>query len=149
MSWTYTGRPDSSSKDAVRFLIGDTDSTRQLATNEEIEYVLSTNSLVQKAAAIVCRAIAARFSTKASFSVGDVSKSCSDVSKAFSDRAKELEADFNGLACNALPSFGGLSNTNKETLDSDSDAVQPAFKKGMSDNPLARDDFDVERYPYE
>lgn len=141
MSWTYSGRPEDNNVDAVRWHVGDTDSTQPLATNEEIEYALTQNPTVQKAAAIVCRAIAARFSTKASFSVGTVSKSCSDVSKAFSDRAKELDSDPNGIVAFVLPSFGGLKKSEKEVLDSDTDAVQPAFRKGMSDNPRANDEF--------
>ena len=144
MSWTYTGDPSDSDLDAVRFLVGDTDSEQQLASNEEILYAISQNAIQQKAAAIVCRAIAARFSTKASFSVGEMSKSCSDISKAFADRAKELEADSNWKSKYVSFSFGGISVAKKEALDQDTGAVQPGFKKGMLDNPLTYSDYNDE-----
>ena len=40
MAWTYSGNPGSSSLDLVRFLIQDTDSTDQLLSNEEIDYLI-------------------------------------------------------------------------------------------------------------
>jgi len=130
MSWTYSGRPDSSSLDAVRFLSGDKDIDRKLVSNEEIEFSISRTSDIYKAAAMVCRAVAAEFSTKASYTVGDVSKQCSDISKAFAERAKELD---NATASSlfVLPSFGGLSRAEKDGLESNTDAVQPVFTKDL------------------
>ena len=39
MAWTYSGDPSSSARDAIRFLVGDTDTNDQLVTNEEIAWV--------------------------------------------------------------------------------------------------------------
>jgi len=135
MGWTYSGRPDSSTKDEVRFLVGDVYLDNQIVSDEEIGYSLSVHSIVQKAAAMVCRAIAARFSSKVSMSAAGVSKSCSDLSKAYEQRAKELESSAQGIVPFVLPSFGGNSKLKKETLAANEDAVQPSFFKGMSDNP--------------
>ena len=41
MTWTYSGNPGSSLLDEVRFLIQDTDTTEQLLSNEEINYLLA------------------------------------------------------------------------------------------------------------
>ena len=54
MSWTYSGDPATSDKDAVRFLTGDTDAGDQLASDEEIAYALSQRPDVRLAAAVVC-----------------------------------------------------------------------------------------------
>ena len=144
MSWTYTGNPADSDRDAVRFLIGDTNCESKLASDQEIEFALGVSPIVQKAAAVVCRAIAARFSTKTSFGAGDMSKSCSDIAKAFADRAKELEADGNWKASFVGITLGGRKIATKEALDDDTSIVQPGFKKGMLDNPRAYQDSDNE-----
>ena len=41
MTWTYSGNPGASALDEVRFLIQDTDTTDQLLSNEEINYLLT------------------------------------------------------------------------------------------------------------
>jgi len=41
MSWTYTADPSSSSKDAVRYLIGDVNEADQLVQDEEIYFNLA------------------------------------------------------------------------------------------------------------
>lgn len=40
MAWTYTGDPSSSAKDKYRFLIGDTDETKPILQDGEIEFVI-------------------------------------------------------------------------------------------------------------
>jgi hypothetical protein len=42
MAWTYSGNPGASPLDEVRFLIQDTDSTSQLLSNEELNYLLAS-----------------------------------------------------------------------------------------------------------
>jgi hypothetical protein len=134
MSWTYSGRPDESDKDAVRIHCGDTQKERPLLSDGEIAYFLTTQPIVFKAAAMACRAIAARFSAKADMSVGDVSRSCSQMADMYSKRAIELDNDPAGIVPFVLPSFGGLSISEKETLTADTDAVQPDFQRGMYDD---------------
>lgn len=92
MAWTYSGDPASSTRDAVRFLIGDTDSTDQLLQDAEITYVISeSGGSVYQAAHDAAYAVASKFSRMAtSKSVGDLSLSYSDRAKAFFDLANEL-----------------------------------------------------------
>ena len=136
MSWNYTGDPASSDRDQARFLIGDTDSDDELLQDEEIEWAIAEQSTIVLAAALCLRTLANRFSRMVTRKIGDLSVSCSDMAKAFAERAKEL--DPSGVTAStllALPSFGGLSIAGKETLDSDTDAVQPSFSRGMNDHP--------------
>lgn len=44
MTWTYDNDPTGTPRDSVRLLIPDTDVQNQLITDEEIAYLLSTNS---------------------------------------------------------------------------------------------------------
>lgn len=139
MSWNYTGRPDQSNRDKVRFLIGDTCRDDQQVQDEEIAWALSDQSdNVELAAAKVLRAMAAEWSRVASVKVGDVAiTNAAAIAKGLSERADEL--DPYGLAMGGvslvIPRFGGLSISEKETLAEDSDAVQPSFSRGMFDNP--------------
>lgn len=120
----------------MRYLVGDTDAGDPQTTDEEIAWALTEYPKVKYAAALVCWALAAKYAKCAvSVRVGDVSTSnAAAVSKEYAARAKDL--DPNGLTKGTaivLPKFGGLSISEKETLDSDSDAVQPAFSRGMND----------------
>lgn len=134
MTWTYTGIPSSSEKDKVRFLCGDVDVTAQLVQDEEIEWVNSVYPSCRLAAAVVCEAIAARFSCAVDCTVGDISKKNSQKAEAFRKRAEELR---NLEGNDALPFFGGLSKSGKRALDQNPDAVQPNFRIGLDDNPKA------------
>lgn len=138
MGWNYSGRPDSNERDKVRFLIGDTCKENPLVQDEEIQFALGKFPMVELAAALCCRAIAAKFSRQVSTTVGSVSRSCSDLAKAYAARAKELDPDDSttgGAATLVLPSFGGISLTEKEKLDSDLDATPVNFKIGADDIP--------------
>ena len=146
MAWTYSGDPGSSSQDKVRFLVGDTDKDQPLVQDEEIAWAISSQPIEELAAALVCRAIAARYSRLVTVKVGDVSKNCGEIAKAFRERADELDPSgrTSGVASLVLPKFGGLSIAEKETLDEDADAVQPLFRKGMDDIPGGPDVFGQE-----
>lgn len=76
MAFTYSGDPASTSRDAVRFLIHDTDSSDPLMTDSEILWLLSqSNDSVYQAAHDACYVLAGHFARKA-----DMSKSVGDLS---------------------------------------------------------------------
>jgi hypothetical protein len=77
MAWTYSGNPGSSNLDEVRFLIGDTDSTSQLLSNEEINYLLGAYGEAYAAAVACVVALIAQASrtVEESKKVGDLSLS--------------------------------------------------------------------------
>lgn len=139
MTWNYSNRPDEVDRDKVRFLVGDIDPCDQLVSDEEIVWVLDKfPGEFELAAAFILRALAARFSRKASMSVGGVSSSCSDIAKAFADRAKELDPNDSttGAGANLCEiSFGGLTYSEHEAAKADPDAVPPSFTRGQDDIP--------------
>jgi hypothetical protein len=78
MTWSYGGDPANSTTDRIRFLCGDTDTTNQQVTNEELTFLYSeNNSDAYLAAAGACEAMASKAATKADYSrsVGDLSLS--------------------------------------------------------------------------
>lgn len=92
MTWSYSGNPGSSEKDAVRFLVGDTDTDDQLLSDEEIAWVIvQAGASEYQAAHDAAYAIASKFSRMAtSKSVGDLSLAYADRAKAYFDLANEL-----------------------------------------------------------
>lgn len=129
--WTYSGDPSSTSRDAVRFLIGDTDNTSQLVTDEEIAYMLTQEGSTSSAAARVCRSLAAKYARFMDQSVGDLNISYSQRFKQFSEMAAKLESDASSRV--GIPYAGGISQSDKDSRESDTDRVLPASKVGVHD----------------
>jgi hypothetical protein len=77
MTWSYSGNPGASNLDEVRFLIGDTDTSSQLLSNEEITYLLNAylNSYAAAVACVVSLIAQASRSVEESKKVGDLSLS--------------------------------------------------------------------------
>ena len=128
MAWTYSGDPASSSKDAVRFYVGDTDESDQLVTDEEINFTILNEGGLITAAVVTCRAIAAKFSRQADKSVGDLRISISQKAEAYEKRAVSLETKAGSLA---VPYAGGLLVSEKTSAESNTANVQPVFRRGM------------------
>lgn len=143
MTWSYSGNPSNSDLDQVRFLIGDTDTTDQLVTDEEATWALSEGS-VYNAAAELCDAIAAKFSRKVDKSVGDLRLSYSKLSEQYSKKSKQLRSRgaFGGIAAYA----GGISVSDKETAESNTDRVSPSITRDMDDYDKSTDPDDRRNY---
>lgn len=143
MTWSYSNT-QSSDKDKVRFLVGDTDTADQLVQDEEINVVLARKADIYNAAAEVCRTIAAKFARRVDKKVGHLSLSASQKAKAYLELAEKFESDAyrNGLV--ASPYLGGETISDMELDEENSDLPQPSFSRGMHDNPNDTDDDIVE-----
>lgn len=137
MTWTYGGDPAANDRDEVRWLTGDTDTNDQLITDEEIAHAVTIAGSTQMAAAMCLDTLASKFARDVDNKLSKGSESSSQRSKAFRAAASALRSGI-GTALTSL-SFGGLTKSGKQTLRSDSDAVQPAFERGSFDNPSAPD----------
>lgn len=116
MTWTYSGNPSASNLDKVRFLCGDTDTTNQQVSNEEITFLLTEwNSNAYIAASEACVAIAGKLAAKAdmSRSVGDLSISTQygAQAKTFLERADRLREQA-GRAAAPVVNFYTDANSN-------------------------------------
>jgi len=141
MTWTYTGDPTASARDAIRFLTGDTDSSDQLVTDEEIAWVnaevsgsATATTHLYRAGARVANAIGAKFSRLADQQIGDLRVSMSQKATA----AYALAASLNELAATdssvPIPYAGGVSVADKRSRDEDTDRVMPFFETGQFAN---------------
>jgi len=136
MAFTYTGDPIHVFRDAVRWWCGDTDATAALCTDGEVDYAITLQPGDPRLAAALCLdAIAAKYARLADITVGEVSKRNGDRSKAFRENAQSLRNEAGKMA---IPFFGGQTQSGKDALSEDSDAVQPPFQVHQFDNPLSR-----------
>jgi hypothetical protein len=133
MSWRYSGDPADSSGDMVRFLVGDTNTTDQQITDEEIAWLLTEESTVYLAAAAAARAIGAKYARQVDKAVGDLRLSASQRAAHYRDLAATLTR--RAQIAGAVPFAGGISAASKQTLNDDTDRVRPAFSRDMQSVP--------------
>jgi hypothetical protein len=129
--WTYDiSDLQTSAKDQVRFIIGDTLATAPQLDDEEINFALTLRGSLYGAASVCCRSMAAKFSRSVDQAVGDIKASYSQLAKAYTRKAVELEA----LAATGLtPYAGGISVTDMINRQMNADRVPMQFNIGMMD----------------
>lgn len=138
MSWSYSVADlATSTKDQVRLEIQDTNTNLQLLQDEEIEYAISQEATMWGAAARCAEIISRNYLQQADRRMGlRLFILYSKMAEQYSTMAKALRAK--AVAMN-LPYVGGISVTDKSIDQSNTDAVQPAFSRGMQSNPYQSD----------
>ncbi len=131
MTWTYTA-PTVDSRDEVRFLIQDTDSTDPQFSDEEIDYAMSAQGTGIVCALFLVRRLLAKYARLVDTRVGDVSESASQRVAQYQAAIADFESS---LVAGALPTFGGVDVTAVQTAAADTSAMQPSFVRGQFDNP--------------
>jgi hypothetical protein len=142
MTWTYEGAPGTTTsatrRDAVRLLVGDTDTTDQQVTDEEIAFALSqTSDDIYNAGALMCRTIAGKYSRLVDTSIESVSSSYSQRAKQYSELAVRLVKEGKRLGSVGLgvPVAGGMSISEMAGVEDDTDRVPSAFRVDQFSNP--------------
>lgn len=136
MTWTYSN-PTASDKDAVRFLVGDTDTSDQLVTDEEIAFFVDEfPSSVYHAAAEVAETIAAQFAREVSHSGDGLNYSAEQLQTNYAELATRLRKQAKRrFRSGAGPYVGGISWRERETADNDDDLITTSFRSHMHDHP--------------
>ncbi len=129
MSWSYSGDPSSSTLDATRYFIGDTDETDQLVQDEEILFQLGlANDNIYNAAAEVADSLALKFARYATVRTPDVTVDYGARAQAYGALAARLREGTS--AKSGLRLFaGGISISQKQTVEADVDRPLPAFTR--------------------
>ncbi len=120
----------------MRFLIGDTDTSDQQLSDEEIAYLLTEYSAARRAALEAARSLQAKYARLCDQRTGDISISYSQRRDSYAALVRDLQRGMLGT-----PYAGGISQADKDSDEDDSDRVNPAFSVEMMDNP----DTDVDR----
>jgi hypothetical protein len=131
--WTYSGDPALSDKDHVRFLVGDVDSTDRLVSDEDIDAAVAVEGAVRSAAAKVAAAIAARFARRVTTSTdGNITKALSHLFEHYMALARNLMRDA-ATETGAGVYAGGISLSDKQSEEDDTDRAATDFKRAMFD----------------
>jgi hypothetical protein len=149
MAWSYdpTDLDTSTASgrlNSVRLLVGDTDTSDQLAQDEEILFALNqTGDNIYTAAAWVCRSIAAKFSRMVDTTLdGALSAKYSSKTKQYQQLAIQIEVQGKKTSGKSLGVFaGGVSNSGVLVVNQDPDRVKPAFAINQFDNVEAGDGY--------
>lgn len=132
-SITYDGDPQSN-RDKVRHLIGDTDKTAPILTDEEVQFHIELYGNIFKSARSACIAIVAKFACQVDESVGRVKLNLSQRVDHFRKLAEDLKIQHSSTR-NISPYLGGQSKTTKENRELNDDRVQPFFTRKTHDHP--------------
>lgn len=132
-TWSYSGDPQSSLKDAVRFFVQDTVEQDQQISDEEVEFLLADeNQNTMRAAARAAEVIAAMYARQVDKSVGGLSLSAGRRQEKYERLAQKLWSRANTVGTSLpFPYAGGVSQSDKDIAEEDSDRVQPAFTRDM------------------
>ncbi len=138
MAWSYAKDPSANIKDHVRFLIGDTDSTSEQLSDEEVNHTLTESSSSVYPAAILCAdSLIAKYSRLMDKNIGDLKISWSQRVEHYKGLRTTLR---DRLAIrSATPYAGGISVSDKSSVKLDTDRTKPAFARGMHDNTVVSD----------
>lgn len=141
VTWTYdatqlTGTNAYSLLMQVRTLIGDTNPKDQQLWDGQIAFALAQeNSNIYLAGADCCLQLAAKFSRDVDTFEGTLHRMYSARQKAYATRAVELKAKASSRSF-GVAYAGGISQSDKQLQDCNTDRVQPAFLRGLTDNWL-------------
>ena len=148
MSWSYDSADLSTSTlsgqlNSTRFLLGDTNTNDQQVENEEVLFALAQNGYnVYKAAAWLARSLAAKYAKKVDIDLdGALSGAYSQLQEHFYALAGQLETMANKSGSGWSVKAGGISKTRVGVVRSDTDRVEPAFRRDRFLNPQDTDGY--------
>lgn len=139
MTWTYSSASLGLSRNKVRLMIGDVDTTRQQLDDAEIDFVLTTETSPTLAAAVCAEMLSARYTFQTDTTNGALSVAASKRASAYQKLADRLRrggaGDIPGdpQAIMATMYVGGQSRTAVAALGQNSDNIAPNFSLGMDD----------------
>lgn len=139
MTWSFSDSL-STPLDQVRFRIGDTDSNREILSNETINAILSQyNNAVLRTSVICVRGILALLTRDTNRSIMGVSGSVDQATVHYRDLLRDLIAEMNtegGIYPGAISisTHDNLNNQNGNTM------ISPDFVQGQFDQNTDRGD---------
>lgn len=137
MTWTYDSEDLSFDLYKVRWLVGDTNTSDQLVTDEEIEFALTEQGSIYAAGAMVCDTIAAQFAREADQKeVGDLKLRYIKRGEEYTRLADRLRASVSTSGSGGGVSIyaGGISVADKNVDEGNTDRVPPKFTRNLHMN---------------
>jgi len=113
----------------VRLLIRDNSSGSYEFEDEELDWLVSDNPNVYYAAAVACETLASKYSSYANKQVGDLKISYRNQSAEYLSLARALRRK--GAISAFTPYAGGISVSDKDSYEADTNRVVPAFRRDL------------------
>ena len=137
-TWSYSGDPVNSPRDAVRFYISDTDEANQLILDPEIDFLLANYPSPLFAAAQAARNLAGKFAKQA------LSKRVGDLAITYANQAtnyENLAASLEGQAARQGSTIyvGGVSRADMAAVAANPDKVKQPFRIKQFNIPNSAD----------
>ncbi len=125
MTFTYEGDPAVSDIAKIRFLVGDTDSTDQLLSDEEIAYLLDRDSRILGASALACEAIGVKLiRSSVSYRIGPLTENNSQLRVRYGEAANRFRTL--AMTSNSIIA-GAIEILDKQATEEDTSLVPPRF----------------------
>lgn len=124
MAWSYSGDPNTSSKDAVRFYTSDTDIENQLMSDEEILFLLSNHPNSYSAASKALEIMVANLLQQADTTIGELQIQ-------YSQRATQLQGIISTMRSSTT--FQMTLSFGSESGATSIGNTKVLFRKGMMD----------------
>ncbi len=132
MAFTYETNLSLSTRDQVRFLVGDTDPTEFFLHDDEIAWLVtqwSSKGSIYYSAAMAAEAIAAKFAREVTTNSDSQTVATSELQQKYLDLAARLMRQHETLLTGGEVDMGGV-NTGEQP---DPTVTSPAFGTGMHD----------------
>ena len=135
MAWSYSGDPSRSTREAIRFSVGDTDTNDQFVRNAGMDYLITQHATVNRTASEVARAISAKFARLMSRSIGGMQADFAAKYRQYAELADDLITKEETEPVS--PFASGWKRDAKEARMEDTNREPLAIRKGSMDNNRA------------
>lgn len=134
MSWSYDAE-QGTTRDQVRFVIGDTNFKDQQIQDEELNFLLTANAdNVMAAARGAVRHLIAKYARGVDKWVGDLKTLASQRVDHYKALLEELEkSDGFSVVYVGVPTAGGVYEGEKRVMEDRGDLVKPSFTRNQFD----------------
>jgi hypothetical protein len=134
MTFSYSGNPGTSTRDAIRFYCQDINVDDQFLTDEEIDFIITSWANVSEhplyLSAVACETISSRFARDISYSADGLSVGAGELQNKYKQLAQALRDQYKAIDIGGGPDIGGIMLG--EVYDTD---IKPlTWAKGMHDN---------------
>lgn len=137
-TWTYdASRVATVPLYQVRRLLGDVIYEDQQLSDSEVAFALTQRSTIEGAAADCARYLAGQYSRKPDVtSPGGITTNYGEQAKKYLALARDLDNQAVRRGAGGIAYAGGISISDKTSVQADADRVQPSFNLGMMDNTI-------------
>ncbi len=134
MNFSYSGNPNASKLDRLRFLIQDTAASDPLLLDSEILFLIEAFGEVEAAAIEACYILIAKYSRYVDETEGKLSIKASQIQSNYKTLVKELE---NKYISGCTIFIGGISANEYEKNINNKEINRTQFSDRNGDNPRA------------